>query len=178
MKTLEIGAGLGEHIAYENLDNQEYSVLELRDNMADVLKKRFPSVTTYVGDIQTKTLFADQTFDRILAIHVLEHLPDLPKALQEINRILKEDGYFTVVIPCEGSLAYTIARKISAERIFEKKFKMKYGWLIKTEHINFPDEIIQELNQFFIIKNRDFFPIPVPFTFCNLCIGLDLVKKG
>ena len=112
--------------------------------------------------------------DRIIAIHVLEHLPNLPKTLNEIARVMKDNGLFQVVIPCEGSLAYTMARKISAERIFKNKYNTSYNWFIKSEHLNLPYEIFNELKKKFIIKNRIYFPIPVPFELCNLCIAINL----
>ena len=177
METLEIGAGLGEHINYEDLNNQKYYVLELRSNMIVELKKKFPSITPHLGDIQKKTEFHDEQFDRILAIHVLEHLPDLPSALMEVYRILKYDGKFTVVLPCEGGLAYRFARYVSSSRIFQKKFEMKYDWLMRSEHLNQPYEIIEELKKEFTIIKKTFFPFVLPLVFCNLCIGLDLKKR-
>jgi SAM-dependent methyltransferase len=177
LETLEIGAGLGEHITYEGLENQQYSVIELRDNMAEILRKRFPAVKAYVGDIQKRTEFDDKQFDRVIAVHVLEHLPDLPGALQEIHRILKDNGHFTAVIPCEGGLAYSFARCISTEQIFKKKFKMSYALLMKTEHVNQPIEIMEEISRYFTISKKEFFPFKLPFVFCNLCIGLNMIKK-
>jgi SAM-dependent methyltransferase len=177
LETLEIGPGLGEHITFENLKNQQYSVIELRDNMADVLKKRFPSVKAYVGDIQKRTEFDDKQFDRVIAVHVLEHLPDLPSALREIHRILKDGGHFTAVIPCEGGLAYSFARCISTNQIFKKKFKMNYALLMKTEHVNQPIEIIEEITRDFTIAKKEYFPLKLPLVFCNLCIGLDMKKR-
>ncbi len=41
-----------------------------------------------------------------------------PSALDEIDRLLADGGFFQVVIPCEGSLAYSMARKISAQALF------------------------------------------------------------
>jgi len=177
IQTLEIGAGLGEHIEYENLDHQKYTALELRENMGDVIRKRFPSVTVAIDDIQGKTQFEGSSFDRIIAVHVLEHLPDLPSAISEIYRLLKDGGTFTAVIPCEGGMAYGFARLISANRMFKKKFNMPYGWLIKTEHLNQPFEIIEELEKLFAVDRNKYFPLLVPFVFCNLCIGLSMTKK-
>src|SRR5271156_5175521 len=44
-RTLELGAGLGEHLLYERLSPQqrrEYYALELRSNMCAALSERFP----------------------------------------------------------------------------------------------------------------------------------------
>ena len=93
--TLEVGAGLGEHLRYENLSEHQtlnYTALELRSNMADKISEKHPGVRTLVGDIQAENLLPTKHFDRVLAIHVLEHLPDLPKALAEMHRCIKNSG--------------------------------------------------------------------------------------
>ena len=181
LRTLEIGAGLGEHLLYERLTPEQkaqYVALELRQNMADRIKERFPEVQICVGDCQEQLNFRAGYFDRILAIHVLEHLPNLPAAISEMYRLFnKESGVFSVVIPFEGSPAYTLARRISAQRIFEQRYKQSYRWLIKREHLNKPREILAELRGYFNILHRSFFPIPIPAVACNLCIGLTLQPK-
>jgi putative flippase GtrA/2-polyprenyl-3-methyl-5-hydroxy-6-metoxy-1,4-benzoquinol methylase len=179
--TLEIGAGLGEHLLYEQLtahQRKNYTAVEIRENMANSLKMKFNDINVHVGDCQNRLPFPDGYFDRILAIHVLGHLTNLPACLQEIYRLCnREHGCFYVVIPCEGGLAYSLARKISAQRIFEKKYKQPYKWLIQNEHINMPTEIIFELEQFFKIVSREFFPLKIPIISMNLCIGLTLIPK-
>ena len=55
LKTLEIGAGLGEHLNYEKLSAQQelnYVALELRENMAEKIRTRFSNIKTIVGDCQ------------------------------------------------------------------------------------------------------------------------------
>lgn len=177
-RTLEIGAGLGEHLAYENLDDQDYTVNELREELAKEIKKKYPSVTALVGDCQERIAVDDNTFDRILVIHVLEHLPNLPSALKEIHRILKIDGgKMVVIMPCEGGLGYGLARRISAQRIFEQRYHQKYDWLISIEHINKPHEIFSELKTLFNIEETSYFPLIIPSVSLNLCIGVVLTKK-
>ncbi len=179
--TLEIGAGLAEHLAYERLTEEQesnYTALELRANMVLAIKQRFPHINTIEGDCQKRLDFVDGYFDRILAIHVLEHLPDLPSAIIEAHRLCnKIKGVFSVVIPCEGGFAYGLARRISAQRIFEKRYKQSYKWFIEREHINKPKEIMEELRKYFKIIDQSYFPLPIPYIFCNLCIGLTLVPK-
>jgi SAM-dependent methyltransferase len=175
--TLEVGAGLGEHLAYEKLtplQASNYVALELRANMAEEIKRRFPEVQTMVGDCQGQLAFPARSFDRILAIHVLEHLPNLPAAVREMRRLCRPGGKFHVVIPCEGGWAYSLARRISARRIFERRYEQSYDWFISREHLNRPPEIVNELKRHFRIVHRAFFPLGVPLVFCNLCIGLTL----
>lgn len=177
--TIEIGAGLGEHLHFEILTPEQeanYYAVELRENMAAEIRRAFPRVKAITGDCQARLDFADGTFDRYIAVHVLEHLPNLPECLREAHRLLsKERGQMLVVIPCEGSPAYSFARKISAERVYNRHFKGGYTWLISREHINRPHEILAELDRYFILERKVLFPLPfLPFVFNNLCIGLSL----
>ena len=144
---LRSAQALGEHLAYEKLtpaQEAEYYALELRDNMSRRIKERFPRIHVVTGDCQKRLDFPDGHFDRILAIHVLEHLPDLPAAIREAYRVCDKDrGWFYVVIPCEGSLAYSLARRISAQRFFESVISNPTG-RNQREHINRPHEILAE----------------------------------
>ena len=173
-RVLEIGAGLGEHIAYEDLDRNEYFALELRPEMARSISERFPAVRVLVGDCQSRLDFPDESFDRVVAVHVLEHLPDLPAAVKEAHRLLKPSGEFCVVIPCEGGLAYSLARRLSAQRIFEKRYGTSYDWFIRTEHINTPAEIAYELRPYFRLVKHAYFPFRIPSVHLNLVIGMVL----
>lgn len=180
--TLEIGAGLGEHVNYEKLTPEQeknYYALELRPNMAEKIRENHPRIRAIVGDCQARLDFADGYFDRYIAVHVLEHLPDLPACIREAYRLVNRGhGQMLVVIPCEGSPAYTFARRISAQRIFEKTYGMSYDVFIKREHINLPHEILGELNPYFTVERKVFFPLPfLPMVMNNLCIGLVLKPR-
>ena len=94
------------------------------------------------------------------------------------RRLLAATGVLCVVIPCDPGLAYGLARKISAERIFRKRYRQSYDWFIRREHINSPHEIIGQLTQHFRIVHRRFFPLRVPLIDLNLCIGMVLRKRA
>ena len=179
--TIEIGAGLGEHLEYENLTTEQqchYYCNEYRENMADEIRRRFPNVKTVVGDCQQRMEFPDGFFDRYIAVHVLEHLPDLPSAIREAYRLInKQAGRLLIVIPTEGSPAYSLARKLSAERVWNRHFSAPYSEFYKREHINQVDEILAEIDPYFTIEARSFFPLRVPLWFCNLCIGYSFVPR-
>lgn len=179
--TLEIGAGLGEHLEYERLtpeQEQHYVAVDMRANMMAVLRQRFPRVQTRLQDCQSRLDFPDGYFDRIIAVHVLEHLPNLPATVREMHRLCnKARGRLLMVIPCEGSAATRLARACSARRIFEKRYGQPYDWFIQREHINRPAEIFEELEPYFTLRHRAFFPVPLPWLFCNLFIGATLSPR-
>lgn len=181
VRTLEIGAGIGEHLAYEQLSPEQtrsYYGVDIRPNMLETLQQNYPGVQALVADCQQRMPFPDGHFDRAIAIHVLEHLPDLPAAVRELRRVVDpQRGVLQVVIPCEGSPAYSVARKISAQRIFEKRYKQPYDWFISREHVNVPREILEELAPYFSISGRRYFPLRVPLEACNLVIGFTARPK-
>jgi SAM-dependent methyltransferase len=170
--TLEIGAGYGEHIAYEDLSFQEYTALELRDTMAERITARFPTVRVIVGDVQERIPATDASFDRVVAVHVLEHLPNLPAALAEVRRVLKPTGRFSIVLPCEGGALYELGRTFSSRRLFERRYRTSYDWFIQSEHVNTFDEIVAELGRTFRVVDRHFFPFRLPLVQANVVVGV------
>ncbi len=76
------------HMAPEPmLQTRLKSLLNLRYRSADLTS---PVAMDHV-DIQALP-YSDNTFDLILCSHVLAHVPDDQKALQELRRVLKPDG--------------------------------------------------------------------------------------
>jgi len=173
-RTLEIGAGLGAHLRYENLEDQQYYAVELLQELADSIEASYPGVRTLVGDCQKRLPFDDGFFDRVLAIHVLEHLPNLPPALDEVARVLAPEGRFVAIIPCEGGLVYSLARRLTSKRLFEREFGREYDWFIRSEHINMPWEITSELEKRFHVADTCYFPLRIPSVSVNLIIGLTM----
>ncbi|HEY7960498.1 MAG TPA: class I SAM-dependent methyltransferase [Solirubrobacteraceae bacterium] len=176
-RTLEIGAGLGEHLRYEDLSTQEYHAVELREGMAQTIRRDFPAAVTLVADCQQRLPYEDATFDRAIAIHVLEHLPNLPVALEEIERLLKPGGVLSVVIPCEGGLGYTLGRRLTTQRLFERRYKTSYDWHIANEHPNLAHEVLRELRLHFRVSDVTYFPTRIPLIDLNLLIGITCMRR-
>lgn len=75
---------------FRNSETIQYTTTDLNSPLADVL-----------ADI-CNLPFEDNQFDFILCNHVLEHIPDDFKAMQEIYRVLKPDGTAILQIPLEN----------------------------------------------------------------------------
>ena len=99
LRTLEIGAGTGSHVQFE--PSGEYVALEASDKLAAQIPQR-DGLSVVIADCEQRLPWDDDSFDRVVAIHVLEHLYNLPAALEEVARVLRPGGVFCVVIPCEG----------------------------------------------------------------------------
>lgn len=61
------------------------------------LKKTGPHVTT-IGDL-VRLPFANASFDVVVCIHVLEHIPDDRRGISELFRVLKPGGWALVSVP-------------------------------------------------------------------------------
>ena len=167
---------------YETLSPEQardYYALDMRPEMCRKIHERFPEVNVLEADCQEPLDFPDGFFDRILAIHVLEHLPDLPRAIQEIYRLCdKKRGRFCVIIPCQGGKAYAFCSKISAQRMWKKRYHLPYSMFIGREHLSVPEEVLEEIHPYFKTERRSFFPLRVPAIFCNLVIGYTFVPRA
>ena len=80
---------------FRNLSNLDYTTTDLNSPLADVK-----------ADI-CNLPFENESFDFILCNHVLEHIPDDKKAMQELYRILKTGGTAILQIPQELDRAET-----------------------------------------------------------------------
>jgi ubiquinone/menaquinone biosynthesis C-methylase UbiE len=114
----------------------------------------------YHVDLQ-KLPFKDATYDFIFASHVLEHVPDDKKAIQEIRRILKPGGIAILPVPivCEKTVEYPEANPHEAyhQRApgldYHEKFKPFFA-TVETR----TSETLPEKFQPFIFEDRTIWP--------------------
>ncbi len=58
-----------------------------------------------VADITDLNIYEDGKFDIIICSHVLEHINDDRRAISELHRILKDDGFALIMVPIFLSLS-------------------------------------------------------------------------
>ncbi len=96
---------------FRNLKNLDYTTTDLLSPIADVKAD--------ICDLP----FEDNSYDIIFCNHVLEHIPDDTKAMQELYRVLKPGGMGVFQIPQDLSRATTfeddsITDKVERAKIF------------------------------------------------------------
>jgi ubiquinone/menaquinone biosynthesis C-methylase UbiE len=108
-RLLDLGCGEGRHsISAYLLADAEIVGLDLGLKDLKTAKGRLmdfptpPSKGGYCAFIQGsghELPFSDNAFDHVICSEVLEHIPDYPSFLREINRVLKPGGLFAVSVP-------------------------------------------------------------------------------
>lgn len=87
LKVLHFAPEQAFYTRFRNLPNLEYTTTDLNSPLADIKAD--------ICDLP----FEDESFDFILCNHVLEHIPDDTKAIQQLYRILKPGGMAILQIP-------------------------------------------------------------------------------
>ena len=98
--------------AFRSFDrNRTYRLLEFAPGDALYKKlKSHPFIAYRSADLSRKTVdervdmtdmaaYTDGSIDIILCSHILEHIPDDRKAMREMRRVLKPDGFAIVLVP-------------------------------------------------------------------------------
>ena len=107
-RLLDIGCGAGRHSAEAcrlgatvvALDMSAPDLKEARDRLAEVDPDAVRGIAVQ-GDA-LRLPFADDTFDRIIAAEVMEHIPADEAAMAELARVLKPGGLVAVTVPRWG----------------------------------------------------------------------------
>jgi SAM-dependent methyltransferase len=90
--------------------------LRRRPNLEYLSADLEPGTAMTAADLQ-RLPFEDATFDRILCIHVLEHVTDDAAALRELHRVLAPGGEAIVMVPLYGATTQEDPAATPAERL-------------------------------------------------------------
>ncbi len=158
LKTLHIAPEQCFLKIFKNQKNLDYITSDLESPIADVK-----------ADI-CNLPFQDNSFDVVFCNHVLEHIPNDTKAMQELFRVLKKGGFGIFQIPQDISREKTfedasITNKVERAKIFGQYDHVRvYGrdYFNKLRSVGFTvDEIdytkkmtTKELEKFCLMKNE------------------------
>lgn len=97
-KILEIGCGKGNMTNY--LTEQGYDIIgtDVNKDRIDFAIKKYPNTRFMYMDGEN-IIYDNNKFDVVLSFDVIEHIPNIKKHFQEVNRILKKDGKYIIVTP-------------------------------------------------------------------------------
>lgn len=112
-KLLDLGCGMGRH-AFQAvrlgarvvaLDAANDEVTQVRNTIGAMVDAGEVGRDDEAGVVQGNALrlpFSDDTFDRVIASEVLEHIPQDTEAMAELSRVLRPGGTMAVTVPRFG----------------------------------------------------------------------------
>lgn len=97
-KLLELGCGLG-HLLGLLQDDFQCVGIDLIDYSVEQTKINAPKAEAYQMDVGEINQFEAGTFSAVVALHLVEHLPDPVETIRQVNRLLKPGGVWLFATP-------------------------------------------------------------------------------
>jgi len=92
------GSGFSTVLISEEFTPSRLVAFDYMPEQIEIAKKRNLNAEFFVGDA-TNINIPSETFDAVFVMGVLHHIPEWKIVLQEIHRVLKEDGFLLVEEP-------------------------------------------------------------------------------
>lgn len=89
------------YLKFKTLNNINYHPIDLNPDKYDY---GFKTIKMDASEMS----YDDSTFDVIICNHVLEHIPDDKKAMKEMHRVLKPEGWAILNVPINTNAEQTI----------------------------------------------------------------------
>ena len=149
---LEIGAGNLNHVKFEK-SFKFYDVVEPKQFLLDSAEDKYKFlIRDRYKDISE--IPKNKSYDKIIAIAVVEHIKDLSFLLNEVSKRLNLDGRFIIEIPAEGEFLWWLGWRLTTGIGFWLKYKLNYGIIMKYEHVNNVEKIFKEIRKYFLLKSQ------------------------
>ena len=177
-KILEIGAGSTPHFNFIKHSYDEYHIVETSDYVLDYHKDNAKvKLSKYDG----KNLpYKNESFDRIIISHCLEHILSPEYFLEEMMRVLKKGGVLSISLPTDPGIAWRLGRLFIGLFKVNKTYKLSFDefeYLNATEHVNSIFNLISIIR--YNYKNsieEHFYPLKIKSTDLNLIYNVHIYK--
>jgi ubiquinone/menaquinone biosynthesis C-methylase UbiE len=153
-RVLEVGCGQG-HLT-RALADQGVDIIGIDAN---------PNASEIAGHGLVKYMkaealeFEDGSFDTVISVHALEHIPDLDGALSEIARVLKPGGQAVFVYPAEpvmGLYAIPTSVILHGTPFKARQVHCHKRWPAKMRRLAQPFGLEETAHEFSLIKSPQF----------------------
>jgi phosphatidylethanolamine/phosphatidyl-N-methylethanolamine N-methyltransferase len=168
-KVLEVGSGSGIHLNFVNHGFDEYwltdsSVSMLEASSANAARA---SQIRVAQENAAKLSFEDNSFDRLIASHVLEHLSQPHEVLREWERVVKPGGVISIILPCDPGFLWRTGRMLGPRRRAIAN-GIDYDYWMAREHINSIHNLVTLIEYYFDEIASSWWPTRLPSFDWNL----------
>jgi phosphatidylethanolamine/phosphatidyl-N-methylethanolamine N-methyltransferase len=170
-KVLEIGAGTGEHLRSVRHSFDQYILSDFDQKTLDVAKNKlndkYDNKLLYEVQRGEALSYADNSFDRLIATHVLEHIYQPHLALKEWQRVVKNNGILSILIPADPGMAWRLGRHLGPRKNAIAQ-GIAYDYVMAREHVNSCNNLIALLRHYFPKRSESWWPFPIASIDLNL----------
>ena len=172
---LEVGAGSGIHFRSVRHRFDSYLMTDANPRMLEQAKAktggdpRFHFATENAGRLS----FGDAGFDRLIATHVLEHMPAPHDVLREWARVVKPGGMLSIVLPCDPGFAWRFGRNFGV-RQRARAAGMEYAYWMAREHVNSIWNLVTFIDYYFDDVRALWWPLRIPSADLNLIYAANI----
>ena len=170
-KVLEVGVGPGEHLSFVRHSFDQYVLTDLdaktlaaaRNN----LKGKHYGKLLFETQNGAELSYEDNSFDRLIATHVLEHIYQPHLVLKEWRRVVKNGGLLSILIPTDPGLAWRLGRNLGPKKNALAQ-GIDYDYVMAREHVNSCNNLIALMRHYFSEHREAWWPFPIPSIDLNL----------
>lgn len=175
---LEVGAGSGEHLKYCSTQFDSYLLTDISSESVEDAKRKHAERSNVICEIADacELPYGDNSFDRLISVANLEHLPFPHLVLKEWRRLVRHNGLISITIPTEGGIAWGVGRWFTTRRSFAK-LGLDLDYLIAREHINCCSRLVSLIRHEFPDLTEVWFPTRIPSSHLNLLYACQAIVK-
>lgn len=153
-RILEVGCGVG-HLTKRLRELGADAVgIDVNPRAAEL------AVTDGVMTMRAEALsFEDTSFDKIVSVHAIEHLPDLEGALEEMNRVLEPGGDALLIYPAEpiqGIWALPTATILHRNPLKAREIHCQWLWPSRVRRLTEPRGFHHVASEFNLLASPQF----------------------
>lgn len=158
-KILDAGAGelkYKKYCGHLNYVSQDFGQYTGEGNKQGLQMKKWDNTKLDIVSDIISIPVADQSFDAIMCVEVLEHVPEPIRAIKEFSRILKPGGTLVITAPfCSLTHFAPYFFYTGYSKYWYEKFLKENGFTIQEVDYNgnFFDYLIQELKRLFRVTS-------------------------
>ena len=170
-RVLEVGAGSGQHLRFVRHRFDEYHMTDhdpamlehARASYPEHLRNRIRVAQEDAGRLSSP----DHAFDRLIATHVLEHLPHPHEVLREWHRVVRPGGVISIVLPCDPGMLWRTGRMLGP-RANAHRAGLEYDYWMAREHVNSINNLVVFIRYYFDLLEEHWYPLRLPVSDLNL----------
>jgi len=179
-RVVEIGAGTGEHVGFVRHRFDNYTLTDLDPKTLAVARSKvgeqFVGKLTFEAQTAERLTYADDSFDRLVASHVLEHIHRPHLAIKEWRRVVRNGGLLSILIPTDPGVAWRVGRHLGPRKHAIAQ-GIAYDYVMAREHVNSCNNLIALLRHYFSERKEAWWPLPVASIDMNLFFAAHVVVR-